>query len=60
VVGTYTKYKVTASIGCSVFPRDAEDFEGLFKAADAGLYVAKRGGKNQLSFYNTDEKKEND
>ena len=37
--------------------------ESLYKAADQGLYKAKRGGKNQLVFYKEpaeggDEKKE--
>ena len=49
--GTYTKYSVTASIGAAVFPRDGEDFEELYKAADKALYVAKKRGKNQLAFY---------
>lgn len=50
-VGDYTRYTVTASIGCAVFPRDGKDFESLYKAADKGLYKAKRAGKNQLMFY---------
>jgi diguanylate cyclase (GGDEF)-like protein len=49
--GTYVKYSATASIGCAVFPRDATDFEGLYKAADQALYRAKQRGKNQLAFY---------
>ena len=62
-VGTYSKYKVTASIGCSIFPVDGSEWESLYKAADQGLYKAKRGGKNQLVFYKepaegVDEKKE--
>lgn len=54
-VGSYTKYTVTASIGCSIYPRDAQDFESLFKAADVGVYKAKRAGKNQLAFYKEQE-----
>lgn len=49
--GTYTKYSVTASIGCAVFSRDGDNFEDLYKAADNALYVAKKRGKNQLAFY---------
>lgn len=49
--GTYTKYSVTASIGCAVFSRDGANFEDLYKAADNALYVAKKRGKNQLAFY---------
>lgn len=50
-VGEYVKYSPTASIGAAVFPNDAKDFEGLYKAADKALYKAKERGKNQLAFY---------
>lgn len=49
--GEYVKYSATASIGAAVFPRDAKDFESLYKAADSALYKAKQRGKNQLAFY---------
>lgn len=49
--GEYVKYSATASIGAAIYPDDARDFEGLYKAADRALYVAKRRGKNQLAFY---------
>ncbi len=54
-VGEYVKYSPTASIGCAVFPKDANDFEGLYKAADKALYKAKERGKNQLAFYGDDK-----
>ena len=50
-VGEYVKYSVTASVGAAVFPGDGKSFEELYKAADNALYVSKRHGKNQLSFY---------
>lgn len=53
--GGYVKYSATASIGCAVFPRDAADFESLYKAADKALYKAKQRGKNQLAFYEEPE-----
>lgn len=50
-VGKNVKYAVRASIGVAVFPKEGADFETLYKAADQGLYKAKRRGKNQLAFY---------
>ena len=50
-VGQYTKYSATASIGASIYPRDAQDYETLYKASDTALYKAKKRGKNQLAFY---------
>lgn len=49
--GGYVKYSATASIGAAVFPADARDFRGLYKAADKALYKAKQRGKNQLAFF---------
>ncbi len=37
----------TASVGISLFPRDAGDSEGLLRAADSAMYRAKHGGKNR-------------
>jgi len=55
-VGEYTKYSATASIGAAIYPRDAQDFESLYKAADSALYKAKNRGKNQLAFYRESNK----
>ena len=49
--GEYVKYAATASIGVAVFPHEGADFETLYKAADQGVYKAKKRGKNQLAFY---------
>lgn len=54
-VGEYVKYSVTASVGAAVFPGDGKTFEELYKAADNALYVSKKHGKNQLSFYKKPE-----
>lgn len=51
-VGEYVKYSVTASIGTAIFSRDGSEFESLYKAADAALYVSKERGRNQITFYN--------
>ena len=57
-VGEYVKYSVTASVGAAVFPGDGKTFEDLYKSADKALYVSKRHGKNQLTFYKKPEKDE--
>ena len=49
--GEYVKYAATASIGVAVFPQEGADFESLYKAADQGVYKAKKRGKNQVAFY---------
>jgi two-component system, cell cycle response regulator len=42
------KVKVTASLGCATFPVDAETEDSLMAEADAALYKAKQGGRNQV------------
>ncbi len=42
---------VTASIGVSVYPNDANDAESLLKNADTAMYRAKELGKNRFCFY---------
>jgi diguanylate cyclase (GGDEF)-like protein/PAS domain S-box-containing protein len=42
---------VSTSIGVSIFPDDAEDDKGLFKAADVALYDVKARGRNAYAFY---------
>lgn len=48
--------EITASIGISLFPAQAEDFMGLFKKADRALYYVKNHGKNNYSFYDENMK----
>ena len=54
-VGEYVKYSVTASVGGAVFPRDANTFEDLYKAADTAVYMSKKRGKNRVSFFHEDK-----
>ena len=42
---------ITASIGISLYPGDAEDTENLLKYADIAMYHAKDQGKNNYQFY---------
>ena len=40
---------VTLSIGVAVYPKHGDTAAGIIAAADAALYVAKRGGRNQVA-----------
>jgi diguanylate cyclase (GGDEF)-like protein len=42
---------VSASIGVSAFPRDADDVHGLVLRADQAMYQAKRDGRNSVRFF---------
>jgi len=42
---------VTLSIGVSVYPDDGNDVESLFQHADAAMYCAKTGGRNNYQFF---------
>jgi GGDEF domain-containing protein len=39
------------SIDSACFPRDADDVDGLYKAADIALHDAKHAGRGRCSFY---------
>lgn len=45
---------VSASIGISLFPTDADDVNSLIKHADAAMYRAKNQGRNRYAFYTSD------
>lgn len=41
---------VSASIGVAIYPADGDTPASLLDAADAAMYAAKKGGKNQVRF----------
>ena len=45
---------ITPSIGIAMSPDDADDLEGLLKAADTAMFHAKAQGKNTFLFYRHD------
>ncbi|QJR79777.1 EAL domain-containing protein [Alteromonas pelagimontana] len=47
-------FRLTASIGISLVPDDAEDVESLYRHADAAMYSAKSAGRKQFLFYSAD------
>jgi diguanylate cyclase (GGDEF)-like protein len=45
------EFRVTASIGISIYPQDGLDEQTLKKNADLAMYQAKEEGKNNFQFY---------
>ena len=45
-------FGVTMSFGVATCPDDASTLQALIESADAQLYVAKRGGRNQVATTN--------
>jgi diguanylate cyclase len=45
---------VSASIGISLYPDDAQDSESLLKHADIAMYEAKAAGRKRFRFYDQD------
>jgi len=50
LIGETTAY-VSASIGITIYPQDADDLSSLLKHADQAMYVAKGRGRNQYSYF---------
>ena len=42
---------VSASIGITIYPSDADDIDSLIKNADQAMYVAKNKGRNRFSYF---------
>jgi diguanylate cyclase (GGDEF)-like protein/PAS domain S-box-containing protein len=47
------EYHVSASIGVSTYPDDADNAAGLLKNADIAMYRAKERGRNTFQFYSS-------
>lgn len=45
------EFRITASIGISIYPKDGLDEQTLTKHADIAMYQAKQEGKNNFQFY---------
>jgi diguanylate cyclase (GGDEF)-like protein len=43
-----------ASIGISIYPDDASDFDGLLKNAEVAMYHAKEAGRNRFRFFKSE------
>ncbi|MBR6071362.1 MAG: EAL domain-containing protein [Acholeplasmatales bacterium] len=43
--------EITATMGCSSYPKDGDDYETLFKKADKALYRGKKKGRNCFIIY---------
>src|ERR1044072_3307154 len=45
----FTGRSVTLSLGVAEFPKDGDTPQAIIKTADKALYIAKRGGRNQVA-----------
>lgn len=45
---------ISASVGVTVYPDDANELEVLFKNADQAMYSAKSGGRNRFCYFTPD------
>ena len=46
---------ITLSIGCAVYPKDADNYDDLFLLADFTLYLAKDKGRNRYVIYDPEK-----
>lgn len=52
----YENFKISVSMGISLYPSDGLTYDEIFECADKALYASKRSGKNQYRYYSTDMK----
>lgn len=53
-----TSYKLTASIGVTLYPQDDVDIDSLLRHADNAMYQAKLLGRNRYQLFNTEKDQE--
>lgn len=51
LIADFTDFKVSVSVGVSIKPDDAIDFQNLYMMADKALYYVKQNGKRGFHFY---------
>lgn len=51
-IGEDSDFELTCSIGISLYPSDATDYDNLFEKAELALFNAKISGRDQISLYN--------
>lgn len=51
--GTNSAYRISGSIGVSVYPQDGRRFADLYQHADTALYDVKHRGKNGYTLYHS-------
>lgn len=48
------QFRISVSVGITLYPDDGEDEQTLIKNADIAMYAAKEAGKNNFQFYSSD------
>lgn len=49
--GDSASYRISASVGVALYPRQADDYEEIYQQADLALYHAKSMGKSTYTLY---------
>ncbi len=52
--GENKDYKISGSIGVSIYPKHADSYEGLYKCSDKALYRSKMLGKDRYTIYSNE------